>query len=121
MVIKIIVMLMVVLGSAYNVVLNIVRYRSASNHIPDTVSDVYDYETYLKWKRYSAEHCRLNFVFEIISCIAALVLLAVCWLVLLLSQVVTALPQWLCLPQVSFVQDFLSLCFMDARQQRMAP
>jgi len=75
MVIKIIVMLMVVLGSAYNVVLNIVRYRSASNPIPDTVSDVYDSETYLKWKRYSAEHCRLNFVFEIISCIAALVLL----------------------------------------------
>ena len=75
MIIKIIVMLAVVLSSAYSVVINIVKYRSASNPIPDTVSDVYDSETYLKWKRYSAERCRLDFIFEIISCIATLVLL----------------------------------------------
>ena len=75
MIVKIIVMMVLVMSSIYSIVLNIVKYRSANNPIPDVVSDVYDSETYLKWKRYSAEHCRLNFIFEIVSCISALLLL----------------------------------------------
>ena len=60
-------MLIVVLSSAYSIMLNVVKYRSANNAIPECVADVYDEQTYLKWKQYSAERCRLDFVFEIIS------------------------------------------------------
>ena len=34
----------------YGLFLDIVRYRSARNPIPQNVADVYDTETYLKWK-----------------------------------------------------------------------
>ena len=44
----------------YQTLLNRIRRKSASNPIPDNVADVYDTETYGKWRRYHAENagCR---------------------------------------------------------------
>lgn len=75
MTLKITVILFLVLGCAFKTVLNLVKYRSANNPIPESVSDVYDSETYLKWKKYSAENCKLNTVFTLISSIVTLTLL----------------------------------------------
>ena len=42
----------------YRVFLDVIRYRSARNPIPDNVADVYDPDTYLKWKAYHGEKVR---------------------------------------------------------------
>ena len=42
----------------YQLLLSILRYRSARNPIPANVADVYDTETYLKWKAYHGEKVR---------------------------------------------------------------
>ncbi len=73
---KILVLAMVVLSTAYNIALNIIRYRSANNPTPESVSDIYDAETYQKWKKYSAEHCRLDIISTAVSGVLSLVLLA---------------------------------------------
>lgn len=72
---KVILIICVLIKSIYSVLLNIVRYRSASNPTPENLADVYDAETYQKWKRYSAEHNRLNIISDIISGIAMIALL----------------------------------------------
>lgn len=73
---KLIVILFVVIAGVYELLLNIIRYRSANNPTPANVADVYDAETYKKWKAYSAEHCRLDIVTSAISCIVTIVLFA---------------------------------------------
>ena len=65
-----------VLGSAYSIVLNIVRYRSSNNPTPESVADVYDAETYAKWKKYSAENCIVDIISSSLSCIITVALLA---------------------------------------------
>ena len=72
---KWIILLLVILGGAYSFILNVVKYRSANNPTPENVSDVFDAETYLTWKRYSAEHCRLSLISSVISCAVTLALL----------------------------------------------
>ncbi len=57
---KLIIMLLFALQHLYQLVLNIVQMRSANNPTPANVSDVYDAETYAKWKRYSGERSRLS-------------------------------------------------------------
>ena len=64
---KLLVLLLLALGFVYRLTLNIVQYRSANNPIPENVADIYDAETYAKWRRYSAENCRLSIVSTIIS------------------------------------------------------
>ena len=73
---KLIVILIVALAGLYELMLNIIRYRSANNPTPANVADVYDAKTYKKWKSYSAEHSRLDIITSAISCIATIVLLA---------------------------------------------
>ncbi len=73
---KIILMILALLEGVYTVFLGIVRYRSASNPMPESVSDVYDADSYKKWQRYNAEHNKLDIVFGIISALVMLVLLA---------------------------------------------
>ncbi len=72
---KIIFIVCALLGGAYSIILNIVKYRSANNPTPENLSDVYDAETYEKWKAYSAEHCRLDIISSSISCALTLALL----------------------------------------------
>ncbi len=74
--IKIIFLICALLGGAYSIILNIVKYRSANNPTPENLSDVYDAETYEKWKEYSAEHSRLDIISSSISCVLTVGLLA---------------------------------------------
>lgn len=75
MTVKIGVLLLILLGGIYTTVLNVVKYRSANNPTPANVADVYDEETYRTWKKYSAEHCRLDIVTGIATLAITLVLL----------------------------------------------
>ena len=72
---RILFILFLVLGSAYDLVLKIVQYRSANNPTPENLADVYDAETYQKWKRYSAEKCRLSIIKTVCAFACNLVLL----------------------------------------------
>ena len=73
---KLLFIIFALIGGAYSVVLNIVRYRSSNNPTPESVADVYDTETYAKWKKYSAEHCIVDIISSTLSCIIAVVILA---------------------------------------------
>ena len=73
--IKLIFILIVVVSGIYSVILNVVKGRSASNPTPESVSDVYDSETYEKWKKYSAEHCKLDLFSGIASGIITIIML----------------------------------------------
>lgn len=72
---KLLFLLLLALGFVYRLALNIVQYRSAGNPIPENVADVYDAETYSKWRHYSAEHCRLNILSTVLSFVVSFVLL----------------------------------------------
>ena len=69
------ILLLLTLGAAYRLALNVVQYRSAGNPIPENVSDVYDGEAYAKWRRYSAEHSRLQILSTVLSYGISLLLL----------------------------------------------
>jgi len=73
---KILVLAFVILSTAYNIVLNVIKYHSAKNPTPESVSDIYDAETYQKWRRYIAEQCRLDIASNAISGVISLILLA---------------------------------------------
>jgi len=72
---KLTILLLLTLGAAYRLALNVVQYRSAGNPIPENVSDVYDGEAYGKWRRYSAEHSRLQILSTVLSYGISLLLL----------------------------------------------
>lgn len=76
MTMKIIVLVLALLGGLYSLALSIVQRRSANNPTPENLADVYDAETYAKWKRYSAEHSRLAIVSSVVTCVITLALLA---------------------------------------------
>ena len=73
---KLIFIVLAVLTGIYDLVLNVIRYRSANNPTPENMADVYDAETYVKWKKYSAEQSRLAILTSIISCVIEVALLA---------------------------------------------
>ncbi len=72
---KLIIMLLFVLQHAYTLVLNMVQMRSANNPTPANVADVYDAQTYAKWKRYSGENSRLSILRNFASLALTLVML----------------------------------------------
>ncbi len=73
--IKFAVILFSVLGAAYTTLLNVVRYRSAGNPIPENVADVYDAETYRKWRAYSGEHSKFDILSGLLSALVSVLLL----------------------------------------------
>lgn len=73
---KILVILLSLLGIIYSLVLNLHKRKSTTNPIPESVKDVYDDETYTKWRSYNGEHSRLDLVSSITSGIISLALLA---------------------------------------------
>ncbi len=75
MTLKISVIIIALLGSLYSLILNIAERRSANNPTPENLSDVYDAETYQRWKRYSAERCRLSIIFTVIGAVITVALL----------------------------------------------
>lgn len=72
---KLLVLLLLTLEHGYRMLLHIVHYRSANNPTPANVADVYDAETYQRWKKYSAEKCRLSMVTTLVSFLSMLLLL----------------------------------------------
>lgn len=57
---KAIAMVIMTVVYLYKLLLNIIQWRSANRPIPANVADVYDGETYRKWRAYHAEKCRLS-------------------------------------------------------------
>ena len=72
---KCLIILIVFIGGLYSFILNIVKRRSANNPTPENVSDVYDAETYKKWKEYSAEHSRLALISSAATTVISILLL----------------------------------------------
>ena len=60
----------------YNLMLTVIHMRSAGNPVPANVSDVYDPETYQKWRAYHAEKSRFSILSSTVSFIIDLLLLA---------------------------------------------
>lgn len=73
---KILVIILALVGSMYHILLNIFKRKSSINPIPENVRDVYDEETYGKWRSYNAEHSRLDFISGIASLVVTVALLA---------------------------------------------
>ena len=59
----------------YNLALSIIRARSANNPIPENVSDIYDSETYARWRSYHAEKSRLSIASSTVSFVIDLALI----------------------------------------------
>ena len=72
---KWIVLVMFSLGRIYEVLLNVVVARSANNPTPENVADVYDAQTYQRWKSYKAEKDKLHILSTVVSCLLLFVLL----------------------------------------------
>lgn len=47
-------------STLYGIFLNLLNLRSAKNPIPENARDIYDSETYEKWRRYSLEKARVS-------------------------------------------------------------
>ena len=52
----------------YNLMLTVIHMRSAGNPVPANVSDVYDPETYQKWRAYHAEKSRFSILTSTVYC-----------------------------------------------------
>ena len=74
---KLIFLILFTLQHAYSLVLNLVQARSAGNPIPANVADVYDGETYARWRAYHGEKSKLSIVSTLVSWIVTMVLLLI--------------------------------------------
>ncbi len=72
---KLIALIVLAVSFLYRSLLNLVRYRSAGNPVPENVRDVYDADTYAKWRRYHAEKCRLALVTDAVTLAVELALI----------------------------------------------
>ncbi len=72
---QLMVVLVLLLGKAYEMVLHRMALKSVANPTPENVADVYDAEAYEKWKRYSGENCRFAMVQTALSTALTLLLL----------------------------------------------
>ena len=73
---KLLFLLLLAAEFVYNLTLHVTTYRSANNPIPASVADVYDAETYQRWRAYSGEKCRLQIVSDCITLVITALLLA---------------------------------------------
>ncbi|MCR5584190.1 MAG: M48 family metallopeptidase [Lachnospiraceae bacterium] len=60
----------------YRRMINVIRLRSANNKIPDNVADVYDSETYAKWKAYHYENEKFSLISNTVTFVLEILLLA---------------------------------------------
>lgn len=74
--IKAIVLIILTIVYLYETGLHLIRMRSVNNPIPENVADVYDQETYRKWRRYHGEKSRHALITTTVSWIIAMVLVA---------------------------------------------
>lgn len=73
---KLLFLLLFTLTHLYTLVLNIVQHRSAANPAPANVADVYDAETYQKWRAYHGEKSKLSILRTVVSWALTMALLA---------------------------------------------
>ena len=73
---KILVLILLSLIYAYKLFLLAVERRSFANQIPVNVADIYDAETYAKWRRYAAEKSKWEFVSTLCAYVITFVLIA---------------------------------------------
>lgn len=73
---KILIIFLAFLGGMLPILMNIFRRKSSTNPIPENVKDVYDEETYAKWRCYTAEHSRLDLINGVVSLVIIVGLLA---------------------------------------------
>ena len=90
---KLLVIILSLLGTAYAVLLNLYKRRSATNPIPKSVKDVYDDETYAKWRTYNAEHSKLDLISSIVAGIVNILLL-ITNVYSAFASLFPATPQW---------------------------
>ena len=69
------ILLVLAMGSVYKILLNVVISRSAGNSTPKNVADIYDEQTYQRWKAYTAEKGKLHMLSTILSFLLMLTLL----------------------------------------------
>ena len=72
---KLIAVIIIILTWLYGMLLELLSRRSANNPIPENVADVYDPETYKRWREYHAEKGRLSFISQTASLIISLALI----------------------------------------------
>ena len=72
---KTLALILLTLISIYKLILNAIEKKSFANTIPDSVSDIYDKETYLKWRSYAAEKQKWSLLSGIASFIILFVLI----------------------------------------------
>ena len=58
----------------YNLIVDIINLKSLKNPIPDKLNDIYDSETYLKWKNYKLENAIVSIIFGNIELVLVLLL-----------------------------------------------
>ncbi len=73
---KLLFLILFTLEHVYQLILNIVQARSANNPTPANVADVYDAETYQRWRAYNGEKSRLSILRIIVSWALTMILLA---------------------------------------------
>lgn len=73
---RMLVLLLLAVGSGYQLLLKMVQLFSADNPMPENVADLYDAKTYEQWKRYAAEKSKLSMVRTCVS--FAVILLLLC-------------------------------------------
>lgn len=73
---KVIALILFTAAFLYDLFLHIVEYGSKNNKIPENVRDIYDAETYEKWKAYHIETCGVVIVYTVVSFVIYFALIA---------------------------------------------
>lgn len=74
--VKILVLIILTVIYAYEMSIHLIKMRSVNNPVPENVADVYDPETYRKWKQYHGEKTRLGMFTSTVSWIISMLLMA---------------------------------------------
>lgn len=72
---KLFIIILMILAFIWTLFLSIVEYRSVKNPIPDNVRDIYDAETYSRWRSYHHEKVRLQIISHCITFVTEMVLI----------------------------------------------
>ena len=78
---KLLIIILALIGGMFPILLNLFKRKSSTNPIPENVRDVYDDETYGKWRNYNAEHSRLDLVSGIVTLILNLLMFSILYLI----------------------------------------
>lgn len=73
---KLIFLILLTVEYLYSLLLIVFRIRSMKNPVPANVADVYDPDTYRKWRNYKGEKSRLSVISETASFVIAFLLMA---------------------------------------------